>query len=74
MVSYRDTGLMTRREFLQLGTWATIAAALRVKEVTTAAATPVPTPQVTGWGMPWKIGWQIGEQPIPRQFLPVVKS
>lgn len=62
---------MTRREFLQLGTWATIAAALRVKDKG-AKATPAPVPQVTGWGMPWQIGWQIGEQPIQRQFLPVV--
>lgn len=64
---------MTRREFLQLGTWATIAAALRVKEARAVPA-PVPSPQVTGWGMPWQIGWQIGEQPIQRQFLPIINT
>lgn len=64
---------MTRREFLQLGTWATIAAALRVKEANAPPA-PAPAPRVTGWGMPWQINWQIGEQPIRRQFLPVVNN
>lgn len=69
---------MDRRQFLQLGAWALLAAA-SYKLGAVAHDEPeqplaVPVVQATGWGVPWRIDWTIGEQPIKRQYIPVIKG
>jgi len=67
---------MTRREFVQLGTWALIAAALGVKAdgATGLQGNDPTTARPRGWGVPWRINWQIGAEKPEPVYLPVVKS
>lgn len=70
---------MKRREFLQLGAWALLAAATHRLHRLGEAAEPeqtltVPVIQVTGWAVPWRVNWMIGEQPIERQYLPLINK
>lgn len=67
---------MDRRQFLQLGAWALLAAAshkLGAAHDEPEQPLAVPVVQATGWGVPWRIDWTIGEQNRERQYLPVVK-
>lgn len=63
---------MTRRQFLQVWAWWTVAAALRVK--TDAAALVVPAPRLPAWGVPWQVNWMIGAEKPERVYLPAVSK